>query len=122
MQETAKKHGMVIVVPIYEREQVGVYYNTAAVIDADGLYLGKYRKTHAAVDHYEGQPPWARPPKSKDTQWFIRNDPEWIMEKGDDLPVFDLDFGKGVTLSGRATLAGRPFGDATVSASGVDVS
>ncbi len=46
MQEVAKQHGMVIVVPIYEEEQTGVYYNTAAVIDADGKYLGKYRKTH----------------------------------------------------------------------------
>ena len=46
MQEYAKKHGMVIVVPIYEEEMPGVYYNTAAVIDADGSYLGKYRKTH----------------------------------------------------------------------------
>src|SRR3954453_23095067 len=42
----AKKYGMVIVVPIYEREMAGVYYNTAAVIDADGAYLGKYRKNH----------------------------------------------------------------------------
>ena len=46
MQELAKKHQMVIVVPIYEIEQTGVYYNTAAVIDADGTYLGKYRKNH----------------------------------------------------------------------------
>ncbi|MFQ5348592.1 MAG: nitrilase-related carbon-nitrogen hydrolase, partial [Rhodothalassiaceae bacterium] len=47
MQELAKKHQMVIVVPIYEADAVaGVYYNTAAVIDADGSYLGKYRKTH----------------------------------------------------------------------------
>ena len=46
MQEYAKKHNMVIVVPIYEEEMTGVYYNTAAVIDADGSYLGKYRKTH----------------------------------------------------------------------------
>jgi N-carbamoylputrescine amidase len=37
---------MVIVVPIYEEEMTGVYYNTAAVIDADGTYLGKYRKNH----------------------------------------------------------------------------
>ena len=37
---------MVIVVPIYEEAMPGVYYNTAAVIDADGSYLGKYRKTH----------------------------------------------------------------------------
>ena len=46
MQEYAKKHNMVIVVPIYEEEMKGVYYNTAAVIDADGKFLGKYRKTH----------------------------------------------------------------------------
>ncbi len=46
MQEYAKKHQMVIVVPIYEEEMPGVYYNTAAVIDADGSFLGKYRKTH----------------------------------------------------------------------------
>ncbi len=47
MQDYAKKFSMVIVVPIYERTNVaGVYYNTAAVIDADGSYLGKYRKTH----------------------------------------------------------------------------
>lgn len=46
MQEAAEKHNMVIVVPIYEEEITGVYYNTAAVIDADGKYLGKYRKHH----------------------------------------------------------------------------
>jgi len=46
MQEVARKHGMVIIVPIYEEEITGVYYNTAAVIDADGKYLGKYRKNH----------------------------------------------------------------------------
>src|SRR4051794_32191704 len=45
-QAIAKKHSMVIVVPLYEREQAGGYYNTAAVIDADGKYLGKYRKNH----------------------------------------------------------------------------
>jgi len=46
MQEMAKKHEMVIVVPLYEVEGTGVYYNCAAVIDADGSYLGKYRKNH----------------------------------------------------------------------------
>jgi beta-ureidopropionase len=46
MQEVAKKHSMVIVVPINEEEITGIYYNTAAVIDADGTYLGKYRKHH----------------------------------------------------------------------------
>ena len=46
MQELARKYAMVIVVPIYEEDEPGVYYNTAAVIDADGTYLGKYRKSH----------------------------------------------------------------------------
>src|SRR5260370_29904834 len=46
MQELAKKHKMVIIVPLYEIETTGVYYNTAAVIDADGTYMGKYRKNH----------------------------------------------------------------------------
>ncbi|MCG8492039.1 MAG: hypothetical protein MI743_10525 [Sneathiellales bacterium] len=46
MKEYARKFNMVIVVPIYEEEKTGIYYNTAAVIDADGTYLGKYRKTH----------------------------------------------------------------------------
>lgn len=46
MQEYARKHQMVIVVPIYEEALPGMYYNTAAVIDADGTYMGKYRKTH----------------------------------------------------------------------------
>ena len=46
MQALAKKHSMAIVVPLYEREMAGVYYNSAAVIDADGKYLGKYRKQH----------------------------------------------------------------------------
>ncbi|MEL6273165.1 MAG: nitrilase-related carbon-nitrogen hydrolase [Chloroflexota bacterium] len=46
MQDLAKETGMVLVVPMYEEDQKGVYYNTAAVIDADGKYLGKYRKTH----------------------------------------------------------------------------
>lgn len=46
MQEVARKYSMVIVLPLYEEEMTGLYYNTAAVIDADGKYLGKYRKNH----------------------------------------------------------------------------
>jgi beta-ureidopropionase len=42
----AKELGMVMVLPMYEVVQAGVYYNTAAVIDADGTYLGKFRKQH----------------------------------------------------------------------------
>jgi len=46
MCELAKKHEIVLVVPIYEEEMTGVFYNTAGVIDSDGTYLGKYRKHH----------------------------------------------------------------------------
>ena len=46
MMKLAKKHRTVMIVPVYEEEITGVYYNTAAVIDADGRYLGKYRKHH----------------------------------------------------------------------------
>lgn len=46
MQDVAKQFGMVLIVPIYEEDIAGIYYNSAAVIDADGTYLGKYRKTH----------------------------------------------------------------------------
>jgi N-carbamoylputrescine amidase len=52
MQDLAQETGMVLVVPIFEMEQEGFYYNTASVIDADGTYLGKYRKTH--IPHVKG--------------------------------------------------------------------
>src|SRR3954451_12967025 len=42
----AKELGMVLVVPMYESVVTGLYYSTAAVIDADGTYLGKYQKQH----------------------------------------------------------------------------
>ncbi|MCY1138399.1 acyltransferase [Actinoplanes sp. Pm04-4] len=45
-QALAAELGMVMVLPMYEKEQEGVLYNTAAVVDADGSYLGKYRKHH----------------------------------------------------------------------------
>jgi beta-ureidopropionase len=46
LRPIAAQYKMAMVVPVYEREMAGVYYNTAAVIDADGTYLGKYRKNH----------------------------------------------------------------------------
>lgn len=45
-QAIAKELGMVMVLPMYEQEQPGFLYNTAAVLDADGSYLGKFRKQH----------------------------------------------------------------------------
>ncbi len=52
MIEVARETGMVLVVPIYEKEDDGFFYNTAAVLDSDGTYLGKYRKTH--IPHVGG--------------------------------------------------------------------
>ncbi|MGA8296184.1 MAG: nitrilase-related carbon-nitrogen hydrolase [Acidimicrobiales bacterium] len=46
MQELARELETVLVVPVYEEEMPGVLYNTAFVVDADGRYLGKYRKHH----------------------------------------------------------------------------
>jgi len=46
MREVAREHGVVLIVPWYEEEQPGVYYNTACVIERDGGIVGKYRKTH----------------------------------------------------------------------------
>lgn len=82
MQEQAKKHKMVLVVPVYEEAVTGVYFNTAAVIDADGTYLGKYRKTH--IPHVN----------AKDGYGFFEkfyfkpgvNNPKW--------PVFETAYAK----------------------------
>lgn len=46
LAEYAKKYKMVLILPVYEKAIDGVYYNTAAVIDADGRYLGKFQKIH----------------------------------------------------------------------------
>jgi beta-ureidopropionase len=46
MREVAREHGIVLIVPWYEEEQAGVYYNSACVIERDGSVIGKYRKTH----------------------------------------------------------------------------
>jgi len=50
--KVASKYKMAVVVPVYELEMPGVLYNTAAVYDADGKYLGKYRKNH--IPHTSG--------------------------------------------------------------------
>ena len=50
MQKLAKELGVVIVVPIFEKQAPGVYRNSAAVVDADGALLGVYRKMHIPDD------------------------------------------------------------------------
>lgn len=50
LQALAKRHEIVIVASLFEKRGRGLYHNTAAVIDADGSYLGKYRKMHIPDD------------------------------------------------------------------------
>jgi N-carbamoylputrescine amidase len=50
MQRLAKELGVVLIVPIFERQGAGVYRNSAAIIDADGSMLGIYRKMHIPDD------------------------------------------------------------------------
>lgn len=83
-----------VIVGCWEVDKDGSFANTALLFDRLGTIIGKYNKVHAAVDHFEGDPPWSKPPKGKDADWFIKNDPEWKMKKGEDFPVFDLDFGR----------------------------
>ena len=83
-----------VIVGCWEVHEDGSFANTALLFDRAGKIVGKYHKVHAAVDQFEGEPPWSKPPKGKDADWFIRNDPEWAMKRGEDFPVFDLDFGR----------------------------
>ena len=50
MQALAAELGVVIIVSLFEERATGLYHNTVAVIDADGAYLGKYRKSHIPDD------------------------------------------------------------------------
>jgi predicted amidohydrolase len=83
-----------VIIGGWEEYADGTFADTAWVFDRRGKIADRYFKTHAAVDHYEGDPPWSKPPSGKDKDWFLKNDPEWLMKKGEDLPVFDFDFGK----------------------------
>ncbi|HEY8720136.1 nitrilase-related carbon-nitrogen hydrolase [Pengzhenrongella sp.] len=76
----AKELGMVMILPVYEKEQAGFLYNTAAVVDADGSYLGKYRKHH--LPHL---------PKFWEKFYFRPGNLGW--------PIFDTAIGKvGVNI------------------------
>jgi len=94
MAQAAAANRIYVIVGCWEVYDDDSFANAALLFDRQGKIIGKYYKTHAAVDHFEGDPAWSKPPSGKNTDWFIRNDPEWIMKRGDDLPVFDLDFGR----------------------------
>lgn len=55
LAQVAKEHNVVIVASLFEKRTNGIYHNTTAVLDADGSYLGKYRKMHIPDDpaYYE---------------------------------------------------------------------
>lgn len=90
----AKSNSIYVAIGCWEVFPDTTFANTILLFDRTGEIAGKYRKTHAAIDHFEGSPPWARPPMGKSREWMLQNDPEWIMETGDELSVFDLDFGR----------------------------
>lgn len=50
LSSIAKELGIVIIASLFEKRTEGIYHNTTAVIDADGVYLGKYRKNHIPDD------------------------------------------------------------------------
>ncbi len=72
----AKKHGVYIVAPIFERHESGKFYNTAPLIGPDGVIIGKYSKTHV-------------PPRPEEKFYF---------SPGSEYPVFNTDIGKIGTL------------------------
>jgi len=94
ISKAAAKAGIYVIVGCWEVYEDNTFANSALLFDRQGHIQGKYWKTHAAVDKFEGAPSYAKPPAGRSTEWFIRNDPEWIMKKGQDLPVFDLDFAR----------------------------
>jgi N-carbamoylputrescine amidase len=55
LSAVAKELGVVIIASLFEKRTQGIYHNTTAVLDADGTYLGKYRKMHIPDDpaYYE---------------------------------------------------------------------
>lgn len=91
--EAAAANHIYVIIGCWEVREDGSFFNAALLFNPSGEIQGRYYKTHAAVDHFEGNPPWSQPPSSKSREWFIRNDPEWIMQRGKDLPVFKTDFG-----------------------------
>lgn len=94
ISKAAAEAGIYVIVGCWEVDEDKTFANVALLFDRQGHIQGKYLKTHAAVDRFEGTPSYAHPPAGRSREWFIRNDPEWIMKKGQDLPVFDLDFAR----------------------------
>lgn len=92
--DAVRQQNLHLIVGAWELLDEGKFANAALLFGRNGDIVGKYYKTHAAVDSFDkDRIPWTAPPKGHARSWFNKNDPEWIMEKGRDLPVFQLDFG-----------------------------
>jgi len=94
LAKAAARNHIYVIIGCWEVFDDSSFANAALLFERDGEILGKYYKTHAAVDNYEGDQPYSSPPKGHDKDWFLQNDPEWIMKKGQEFPVFDLDFAR----------------------------
>jgi len=94
ISSAAEANSIYVAVGCWEVFKDKSFANTALIFDRQGKIAGKYRKTHPAIDHFEGPRPWEKPPIGKSREWMLQNDPEWIMEAGDELPVFNFDFGR----------------------------
>jgi predicted amidohydrolase len=94
LSEAVARNNIYVIIGSWEVFNDGTFANAALLFGRDGKIIGKYYKTHAAIDNYEGDPAYSSPPIGHDEDWFLRNDPEWIMKKGQEFPVFDLDFAR----------------------------
>ena len=94
ISKAAAENGIYVIVGCWEVFEDETFSSAALLFGREGNIVGKYYKTHAAVDTYDELPAYSKPPSGKDKQWFIENDPEWIMKRGNNLPVFELDFGR----------------------------
>ncbi len=94
LSKAAARNNIYVIIGSWEVYDDNSFANAILLFDRNGEIMGKYYKTHAAIDKYSGEPPYSSPPKDRDYDWFLQNDPEWIMKKGEEFPVFDLDFAK----------------------------
>lgn len=92
LSEVVSRNNIYVIIGCWEVFDDQSFANAILLFDRNGEIMGKYYKTHAAVDRYEGEPAYRYPPEGHDQQWFLENDPEWKMKKGQEFPVFELDF------------------------------
>lgn len=81
--EAARKHGINVMIGCFEvLDEEGNYGNATLIFDRRGEIIGRFFKAFQAV----GEGPYLWPP--------FEDDPEWMMQPGQEFPVFDLDFGR----------------------------